>query len=152
VIDALRKKMERATRDTGQVDVESGGLRGEAEVVEHDRVGVVVERIRVRGPKGDVERRAAAIAENVRPGGDRLAPTEVDPRLGGAILRTPPEDMRKGRFYQVEVDDWGAELTRQRVHEGGERAREPFALTHEQYGDVIEGMARALTEGESEPG
>jgi hypothetical protein len=125
----------------GTVTVDAEGRRIEAHVVDADRFGVVVERLRVDGAPGDAATRANDLVENLRPGGQRLVPLEIDPRLGGGVLRTPAEEMSEGRYFQVEVDAQGAELSRHRVDPTGGRAPEPFTVTREQLGSIVDTMA-----------
>ena len=102
----------------------------DAAVVEAGPVGVRLKRLRVR-PKldeaVDLHDRATAIAEAVRPGGERLDAVEVDAVLGGGVLRTTPRDMKDGRYFEVGIRPTGeAEVRR---------------LAHGDPADPVEGLA-----------
>lgn len=138
---SLREELDKAVDGAGHHIVEVQGRRAEVDAHDADRIGVVIERIKVSGPKMDVGERAERIADRVRPGGEAVVPIEVDPGLRGAVLRTDPERMKGGRFYQVDVDEAGAELTRHRRTEDGGRAAETFTVTREQLGDLVDGLS-----------
>lgn len=142
----LRERVERAVDRAGTVSVDADGIHAEVEVSDSDRIGVVVERVRVEGGEGPVDQRARAIAEQVRPGGEVLKPIEVAPELGGAVLRTPRDPADGGRYYQVDIDATGAELTRHRVDGEGRRHQQGFALTRDQLGRLVDQMGRAVGE------
>ncbi len=128
----------------GAAAAEHGAARATVDVVDADRLGVVVERLRVDAGPGDIAGRARRLAEGLRPAGERLRAVEVAPELGGATLRSDPEDMHGGRFFQVDVDGEGAEITRHRAVRGEPRVREAFGLTREQLGRVVDDLARGL--------
>lgn len=125
------------------VRVEGHGFHAEIDARQVEAIGVVVDRLRVVGAPVDLARSVEAVARELRPQGERLVPVEVAPDLGGAVLRTRPEDIRRGRFYQVELDPTGATLERfRRTPEG--RQREPFALTRDELERVVEDLGQAL--------
>jgi len=134
--DALEKKI----AGPGTVVVDVGGKKATVDVADADRIGVVIERLRVDGAEGSVVDRANDLAEHLRPNGDRLVPVEVDANLGGGTLRTAPDEMR-GHFHQVDVDAKGAELTRHRVDDNGSRQREGLGVTREQLRSLVDTMA-----------
>ena len=115
-------------------------------------VGVRLDRLRVRpsveGPV-DLHERAAGIASRVRPGGERLDAVEVDPGLGGGVLRTTPDDIRGGRYFEVGIRPGGeADVRRLQVDpESGERTEAPFDLTRRQLEDLVDGLAEAGLDG-----
>jgi hypothetical protein len=153
-LDAHLERTEQAREDgepapgpPGTVRVEQGGVTLEAEVVDCERIGATVDRVRVRQEQpGDVPAQARAIAERMHGLGERVQPVEVEPSLGGAVLRTRPEDMVEGRFYEISVGDEGrqAEIERFAVGDEGQREREPFAVTRENLGRVVDGLAEGL--------
>ncbi|MEY3011786.1 MAG: hypothetical protein RIT45_521 [Pseudomonadota bacterium] len=60
-----------------------------------------------------------------------------------AILRTPVEAMRAGRFWQVEASDDGqTRIERFRVDDDGRRPRQRFSFTRE----ALDGMAETMRE------
>lgn len=131
----------------GRVEVVDGDVTLEAELLDCERIGATVDRLRVRRDQpGDVDAQAGAIAGRLHGLGERVQPVEVEPVLGGAVLRTLPEDMVEGRFYEISVGDEGrqAELERWKVGEQGQRVREPFTVTRGKLGDVVDGLAEGL--------
>jgi hypothetical protein len=131
----------------GEIRVEADGYSLEAEVVDCERIGATLDRLRVRGDRpGDVRTQAHAIAERMHGLGERVEPVEVEPSLGGAVLRTKPEDMVEGRFYEINVGEDGrqAEIERFAVGEQGQRERQPFTVTRENLGRVVDGLAEGL--------
>ena len=143
VEERLGEALTDAIRGPGKIAVEGrGGRRAEADVIDADRLGVEVERVRVQGPSSAaIEARAIAIAAHLRPGGERLVPVEIDDQLGGGVLRTHRQEVRAGRFYQVDLDVDGAELGRFRVNDDGERIPEPFTVTREQLGQIVDALS-----------
>jgi hypothetical protein len=163
--DALDRELDahleraRAAREAGEPDpgapgsvqVEADGVTLEAEITDCERIGATVERVKVRREQeGDVQVQARAIAERMHGLGERVEPVEVAPELGGAVLRTRPEEMVEGRFYQIDVGDEGrqAELGRVRIDERGHREREPFTVTRKNLGQVVDGLAEGLAADE----
>ncbi len=140
----LGEQLDAAVQEPGTVEVGGGAVRARVDVTEAGPVGVEVERIRVEGPKGDVAERAERVARGVSIAGEPLEPVEVAPELGGAILRTPAERMRGGRFHEAEVGEDAIEVRRHEVGPDGERRPAPIRLTREQLGQVVDDLARAF--------
>lgn len=126
----------------GQVAAPAGAHQVEVGVVDADRLGVLVEGVRVRGPVADPIGTAERLQEHLRPGGEALRISERAPELGGATLRSPRRG--DGRYFEVRVDSQGAELQRQRVGPDGHRQAEPFGLTREQLGEAIDALTGAM--------
>jgi hypothetical protein len=144
--DLLERKLDLPGSDRGRVDVESpSGATAEIDVVEVDRLGARVDRVRVTSPAaGALPHQAARIAARVRDLGDRLAPIEVDERLGGGVLRTEPGEIRGGRFYEIGLDGGGATVERFQVGADNARERQPFTLTREQLGRLVDDLEDGL--------
>ena len=142
----MSQQLSEATDDAisqpGSTTVESGGLSAEIDVVESGPIGVIIDRLRVRGPSGDISKRAHRLADILRPGGTPLSPIEVDPRLGGAILRSPLD--RQHRFFEADVTEDAIELTRQRVEADGSRQPTDFSLTREELGEILDGIESVI--------
>ncbi|NOY26374.1 MAG: hypothetical protein GXP62_10925 [Oligoflexia bacterium] len=134
----------------GKIAVAGDGWSARIDASRVGPIGVVVNRLRVQGRPGDIERRAQAIATELRPQGERLDTVEVAPGLGGAVLRTRPEDMRGGRFFQVDLDEGGADLSRQRRKAEGGRQPQPFSLTREELGRVVDTLGEILSTGSTD--
>ncbi len=153
-LDAHLERAERARKAgepdpgaPGRIELEADGVSLEADVVDCERIGATVDRLRLRREQpGDVQAQAGAIAGRMQGLGERVQPVEVDPGLGGAVLRTAPDDMVDGGFYEISVGDDGrqAELERWKVGEGGQRQREPFTVTRDKLGRVVDGLAEGL--------
>ena len=145
-LEALLNEAATAAGSPGVIEAQKGSSRVRAEVVDVDRLGVVVERLRIDCPAGDLAGRMARVAASVRPAGQHLKPIEMDERLGGGTLRTTAEHMMRGRFYQVGIDLQGAELARHRRDESGQRTREKFTLTREHLGRLVDELSDALSD------
>jgi hypothetical protein len=103
-----------------------------------DRLGVRVRGVRVdRDADQDVTERARVLPDRLRTLPDRVEPVEVAPSLGGAVLRTRPEDLRGGEYFEVEVGRRSTEVRRVRVVDG-ERQPSDFTLTREQLGRLLD--------------
>jgi hypothetical protein len=141
--EGLSVALEDALTGPGTITVEdTRGRQAEVDVIDLDRLGVEVERVRVKTPAaGDLAGRARALASSLRPSGERLVPVEVDERLGGGVLRTAREDIRGRRFFQVDLDPDGAEFGRYRVDDAGDRHPERFTVTREQLGQIVDALS-----------
>lgn len=151
----LRGAIGECLRQPGHIQVEAGELEAEVEVVDCDRLGTVIDHIRVRGRKADVGQRAGRIAQHLRPGGDHLVPVEVDRTLGGAVLRSQPRDVGDARagdsgFYQVDIDEESAIVRGHQVSPDGVRTPTPFTWTRDQLGRALDQLERALSEPDDE--
>jgi hypothetical protein len=134
----------------GRVEAREGGTSVEVDVRDVDRLGATLDRVVVRNPGGgSVARQAGAASERLKALGEALAPVEVEPRLGGAVLRTPPESMEDGRFWEVTIagDGREARVDRYRVGQDGTRRAEPFTVTREALGRVVDGLSGTLEAG-----
>ena len=137
---------EAAVREPGPFKVEHAGTTVEGDVTRAGPVGVRLKRLKVC-PEADrpihLHRRASELEARLRPGGERLRTVEVDPQLGGATLRTRPEDMRRRRYFQVDLSPAGdAEVRRFRVDaDSGERHLDGFDLTRDQLEDLVDQLA-----------
>ncbi|MCA9489638.1 MAG: hypothetical protein KC621_06930 [Myxococcales bacterium] len=122
----------------GTADVDRGGHRARVDVVEADRLGVRIRKLEVeRDEPLDVAHEARDLPERMRSLPDRVAPVEIAPSLGGARLRTRPEDLRGKEYYEVDVEPLRTTVRRTRATEDG---REPadFTLTREQLERLID--------------
>jgi hypothetical protein len=124
----------------GQVTVERGGHDATIDVLDADRLGVRIRGLRVRCEQPrDVVDEAAALPDRLRALPDRVRAVEVDPALGGASLRSIPEEMR-GDYFEVDVRPHETEVRRTRVVDG-ERQPADFTLTREQLDRLIDQVA-----------
>lgn len=131
---ALDEALDRG--EPGTVVAEAGGRRVEAEVVDVDRLGVRLGRVKVSaaGPR-DVEAIAREWPEKLRSLPDRVAPVEVDAGLGGAVFRSEP-DAEQG-WFEVEVRGAEAEIGRRRRTEAGREAVD-WTMTREGLRRLVE--------------
>jgi hypothetical protein len=91
-----------------------------------------------RGVDVDIALEAAALPDRVRTLPDRVVPVEVDPGLGGAILRSHPDDMREQEFWELDVRRRSTTVRKQRVRPDGQREGVDFTLTREQLGRLVD--------------
>ena len=135
----------------GPFEVAHAGARIGGEAVQVGPVGVRLKQLKVTPPARqpvDLHERAADLEARLRPGGERLRTVEVDARLGGGTLRTRSEDIRRGRYFQVDLSPAGdAELRRFSVDPNtGERHPEPFDLTRDQLEGLVDQLAQLPSE------
>ncbi|MDO9280630.1 MAG: hypothetical protein Q7U06_01910 [Pseudomonadota bacterium] len=130
----------------GVVRVDEGGVHAEVDVVDVDRLGVSVRGVKVRTDSGtgDVVDHAARLPRALGALADKLRPIEVDPTLGGAVLRSK---VRRQEYFEVRSD--GREVSVEKLRRGPDgRAAVPFTLTREQLGRLVEDVGEALAEEE----
>ncbi|MCB9686289.1 MAG: hypothetical protein H6735_14700 [Alphaproteobacteria bacterium] len=124
--------------DGGTAEVQRGDHRARVDVVEADRLGVRIRKLEVeRDQPVDVAREARELPERLRSLPDRVAPVEIAPSLGGARLRTRPDELRGKEYFEVDVEPTRTTVRRTRATEDG---REPtdFTLTREQLERLID--------------
>lgn len=138
---ALDEAIDTSTDDGPRtIEAEAGSRRAEVDIEEVDRLGVRVGRIRVeRESDYDLEAIARDWPRELRDLPDRVEPVEVDPGLGGATLRSRPEEMRDDRFVDIQVRGRTAEVRRLVRSRDAEA---DFTLTREQLGRMVDDLAR----------
>ena len=147
---SIWKKCEEAfdQHEEGQeeVRVEDGELEASFQVTAVGPVGVRLTELEIRPPERlDVAEEAERLGRAVRSLGAELIPIEVDPGLGGAILRTRPDEKRPDEFFELDCERRGkTRLRRLRSMEEGGREPVDFSMTREQLGRLVE----EVTEGE----
>ena len=145
--EKLDKKLDLPGVTGGSVEVSGADGSVEVDIVELDGLGAKVDRVRVRVPNpSNLPQQAEQISERVRGLGERLMPVEVDERLQGGVLRSKPEEMRGG-YYEVGLDGSGATVERYGVGEDGLREKQPFTVTREQLGRLVDDLEDGLSEG-----
>jgi len=123
----------------GSVTVDRGGAKATVDVVDRDRIGVRVRGVRVdRERPVDVEREAATLPERLRALPERVAPLEVAPSLGGARLRTRPDELRGRGWFEVDIEPTRTSIRRTKVDEAGERSSADWTMTREQLDRLID--------------
>jgi len=138
----LSEALDAALSAPGTATATSGDLTIEVEVKDVDRIGVVVDTIRVRGGSGSLHERAERLAEAVRPDGHSLVPIEVDPRLGGGRLRSPVDHRR--RYFEANVTPAEVELRRTQVLEDNDRQPSELTVTRDQLGELVDQLEQAV--------
>lgn len=135
----LDDMLDRVPAGGGTVSVQREGTRAKVEVLEADKLGVRVRGVEVtRGRPVDVSEEARALPERLRALPERVAPVEVDPTLGGARLRTRPEELRGREFFEVDVGVSRTSIRRTKVGEHGERMDTDWTMTREQLDRLID--------------
>lgn len=135
----LDEELDRVPAGGGAVQVERAGTRAKVDVVEADRLGVRVRGVEVtRTRPVDVGEEARALPERLRALPERVAPVEVDPALGGARLRTRPEELRGREYFEVDVEASRTSIRRTKVGETGERVETDWTMTREQLDRLID--------------
>lgn len=140
--DALEQQLRPGATGTVEVDLPRG--RARIDVVTSGPVGVEVERVRVtRDGPVDVVREAERLSRRLERHLDEdLAPSEVDPRLGGAVLRTRPEQVRDREFYELEIEQAGeVELRRKKGLASGGWGACSFPLTRRRLGRLLDELS-----------
>jgi hypothetical protein len=124
---------------TGRIVVTGDDGAAEIDAVAIGPIGVRVRAVRIdRGVDVDIALEAAALPDRVRTLPDRVVPVEVDPGLGGAILRSHPDDMREQEFWELDVRRRSTTVRKQRVRPDGQREGVDFTLTREQLGRLVD--------------
>jgi hypothetical protein len=138
--EALDEALEGA--EAGSVRVAGpAGAEAEVDLRAVGPIGVRLGGLRLRHAEDRDLNTEAERLQELRGLPHRLIAQEVDPRLGGATLRSRPEELRRRDFFEVRID--GARevgLRRYRVTDQGEREPAEFDLTREQLGDVLDGL------------
>ena len=131
--------------DLGTGRVQASTKRGTVavDVVAVDRLGVKVREVSVtRTEPFDLVQECTALPERVRSLPHRFTPVEIDTRLGGGVLRSAPEEMRKSDFYQIDLDaDRNIGVRRFRVNDQGDREQIDYILTRERLDDLIDELS-----------
>jgi hypothetical protein len=145
----IREKCEEAfdKHEEGQeeIRVKDGEIEASFKVSAVGPVGVRLKEIEIRREGGlDVVEEAERLSRAVRSLGDKLHPIEVDPGLGGAILRSRPDESRPDEsraieFFEMDCEQGGkTRLRRLRVLEEGGREAIDFSMTRDQLGRLVE--------------
>ncbi len=149
ILDGLKSRGRKDRSVRGPVTVEGPNGSARVDVVDVDRLGAKVDRVRVTvDDPAPLDRQARALARGLQDLDGGVTPVEIDDRLGGGNLRSPPEVLRRrGRYYQVDLDGESASVERYRVVDDGRRQRESFTMTHEQLERIVDELAEGLSGG-----
>jgi len=126
-----------AVSGEGRATIDREGVQTHVDVSEVGPIGVRIRGISVGHAAADIEKRANELPERLRALPERVAPVEIDAGLGGAVLRTKPEDMRDRKFFEVEIRPDRTDIRRYKVEEEG-REVEAFPMTRDQLRRLID--------------
>ena len=135
---SLAKTLDEALK-RGVIKVTHAGGQASVDVVAVGPVGVRVRSIAIdRARDVAIPTAAQELVEQLgRVLPERIEAVEVDPGLGGAVLRTKPSEMRDGEFVEVEVrGSRSVRVRRWRVDT--ERVPVDWAMTREQLGRLVD--------------
>lgn len=145
-LDASRKRDPSAPRH--EAEVGHGDVRVRVEAEDFDRIGIRIRELSVEGaaPQGELgrvlERQADALANLDTPPLTHLRPQEIDGRLGAGVLRTEPEEIHKGYFYEAKLDG-GRKVSVQRHRrdpETRERSVVPFTADDQGFEEIVDAL------------
>lgn len=138
---ALAEALDRKLEPGEVAHADDGATRVEVDVTDVDRLGVSVRGVRVRASApGDLRGCVDRLPDALDALPERVTPVEVDPVLGGAVLRSAP---RRREYYEVRTD--GREVSIEKLRAAPEgRTRVPFTLTREQLGRLVEDVGEAV--------
>ena len=123
------------------IEVQRQGGSAHIDVAEADRIGVRVRSVRVRRDAGvDALTEAERLPGRLRTLPEPVRPVEVDAGLKRAILRTEPEAIRGGDYFEVDVRGESGEIEVRRYHapETGGREARPWTMTRDGLRRLIE--------------
>lgn len=135
----LDRALDALPRGGGTVSVDRPGGTAEVDVTDVDRLGVRVRAVRVnRAQPVEVGAEANALPDRVRALPDRVAPVEIAPELGGARLRTRPDELRGDGYFELDVEARRTTIRRTRVDADGQRAPGDWTMTRDQLDRLID--------------
>ncbi|MEQ1502544.1 MAG: hypothetical protein ABMB14_09950 [Myxococcota bacterium] len=136
---ALDDALDQAPAGGGTVRVARPGSTAEVDVVDVDRLGVRIRALRVvRERPVDVVGEARALPDRLRALPDRLEPVEVAPELGGARLRTRPDELRGREYFEADVEPSRTTIRRTRIGDDGVRGPTDWAVTRDDLDRLID--------------
>ncbi len=159
--DTLGRKLVKALKNSAgsgrrDVSAEHDGVEARARVEGSGPYGSSIDQLEVVAPERDggggagerVARQAERIERTVTYLPERLRREEVEPSLGGAVLRSRPEEMRGGEYYEFKLAGGReVDVRRHRVSaDGRSRERIPQAHSHEGLERLVDDLAGVLTD------
>ena len=130
--------------DTVVVPTSTG--TAEIDVAEADRIGVRIRRVRIEHTDPvDIRDEAERLASDVKALARPLQATEVDPRLGGAVLRTNVAAAPKREFFEVTVTPKQTTVEHHTIDPHGTRTQGTWNSTREQLRKLLKQVARPQT-------
>lgn len=136
--DVLDDALDQHSGD-GSLELESDGNEASVDIVETGKLGVRLRGLKVRRAEGrPIEQTVEELESGLRALPERVVRSEVDPRLGGAVLRTDPSDIDDGEFTQVDVrGEHDVELRRYKRTPDGHEGTD-FTVTRKQLGRLLD--------------
>lgn len=124
---------------SGSLELESDGNQATVDVLDTGRIGVRIKNVKVRRDQGrPIEETVDHYEKGLRALPERVVRNEVDPGLGGAILRTDPEDIVDDEFTQVDIrGEHDVEVNRYVRTPDGREATD-FTVTRKQLGRLLD--------------
>ncbi len=102
-------------------------------------IGVRVRSVEIgREAAVGVAEAAASLPARLRALPDPIVPVEVDPGLGGAILRSAPAQMQDRESWEIAGRPLRTTIRKQRVGEDGLREETDFTLTRDQLRRLVD--------------
>lgn len=140
--EAMQDALDKHDGD-GPVQADAKSASVEIDATDIGPIGVRVRQIRVKTDPLEITDAARALPERLRALGEPVVPVEVAPKLGGTTLRTAPDDMRSGEFFDVDVKADGRHtISRHRVTEDGRKPIE-WAMTRDQLGRLLDDLTES---------
>ena len=141
--EVINPALDALNGEAGTVEAVVDSGCAEVDVVAVGGLGVKVRRVRFhRNESFDLAEESEQLPQRIRSLPHRLQPVEVDPVLGGSVLRSRPEEMRRGDFFQVDLHGTREiEVRRIAVGHDGARSDADFTMTREQLGDLIDELS-----------
>jgi hypothetical protein len=137
---AVDRALDERNDAPGSVQIEGpDGASADVDVDRAGPIGVRVRRVKLtRSRDVDVVEEAERLADGLRSLPERIAPIEVDPKLGGAVLRSRPDEMRRRGFFEVDVQGpREVEVRRKRITDDG-REDDSWDLTRDGLGRMLD--------------
>ena len=137
--DAIDEALDETPRGVVQVSG-PGGASAELDVQDSGPIGARVRRVRLTHAEDrDIDHEASRLGEALRALPHAVHPSEVAPDLGGAILRSRPDEMRSPDFFEVKVDGpRDVEVRRYRLGDDLDRQPADFDVTREGLGQLLD--------------
>lgn len=137
---AVDQALDKRSDAPGTVTVDGpDGATADVDVERAGPIGVRLRKVRLKRAKDrDIREEAERLSRDLRSLPERVEPVEVDPKLGGAILRSRPDEMKRRGFFEVDVRGTReVEVRRKRITEGG-REDDHWEMTRDGLGRVLD--------------
>ena len=135
-----------------ETEVEQDDIRVRVKADDFGRLGIHIHELSIEGPEpgGDLgeclHRQADALAQLDTPPLTHLKPIEIDGRLGAGVMRTKPDEIHRGHYYEAGLQG-GRKVSIKRYHrdpETKDRSLAPFTATEETLDEVVDAIGGVL--------